>query len=255
MTRPEPDPPEVAREGTKGKCDPESNNPYSSSRQRFVEPIDKLPKTATAWDKIHIFADMDSNKMIQCVQPFRMKKPDENEKGEYDEFYGSSADHMIRSMTEIHNIAEDGVAFKSLIFDPYNQPPGQFQKHGQATEMVKLNMGGVFVTDDFAEMMPSDHNFVKNVMRSNDPPLNISRSKGDQWRQLETLTEGVHDVHHQKFTLSNHEITSPVDTTYKSVPWGSRPTGSRPTSSCLTRPTSCTARPTMTMFPARVPQS
>jgi hypothetical protein len=64
------------------------------------------------------------------------------------------------------------------------------------------------------EMMPSDHNFVKNVMRSNDPPLNISRSKEEQCKQLEALTEGVHDVHHQKFTLSNHEITSPVDTMY-----------------------------------------
>jgi hypothetical protein len=64
MARPEPDPPEVAREDTKCVCDPNSDNPYSSSRQRFVEPTDKLPMTATAWDKINISADMANNKMI-----------------------------------------------------------------------------------------------------------------------------------------------------------------------------------------------
>ena len=98
MARPESDPPDVA-----------------SSRQRFVEPTDKLPMTAMAWDKIHIFADMASNKMIKCVQPFRMRKTDENDKGMYDRFYESSADNMIGPMTQIHNIAKDGVAYLSLI--------------------------------------------------------------------------------------------------------------------------------------------
>jgi hypothetical protein len=102
MARPEPDPQEVAREGTKGECDPGS------------EPTDKLYMTATAWDKIHVFADMASNEMIQCVQPFRMRKPDENEKGVYDKFYGSSTDNMIGPMTQIHNIAEYKATFESL---------------------------------------------------------------------------------------------------------------------------------------------
>ena len=128
MARPATDPPEVAREGTKGVCDPESDNPCSSLRHRFVKPTDKQPMTATAWDKIHIFAGMASNKMIQYVKSFRMRKPDENEKGEYDKFYGSSTDNMIGPMTQIHNIAEDRVAFKSLLFYPDGQPPGQFYK-------------------------------------------------------------------------------------------------------------------------------
>ena len=89
MARPKPDPPEVAREDTKGVCDPESDNLYSSSRQKFLEPTDKLP-----------MADMASDKMIQC---------DENKKRVYDKFYGSSANNMIGSMTQIHNIAKDGV--------------------------------------------------------------------------------------------------------------------------------------------------
>ena len=228
MARPETDPPEVAREGTKDEGDPESDNPCSSSRQRFVEPTDKLPMTATAWDKIHVFAGMASNKMVQCVKPFRMRKPDENEKGVYDKFYGSSAENMIGPMTQIH--AKDGVAFKSLLFDPDRQPPGHFNKYGQAAEMIKRHIRWIFVTDDFTDIMPSYHNLVKSVTESEDPPLNVSRYKGDQGRQLEALTEredsdarqdeGVHDDRHQKFTAPNHEITSPIDAAYNSIAVG-----------------------------------
>jgi hypothetical protein len=40
-----------------------------------MEPPDELPMPNTA-----------CNKMILCVQPIRTRKPDENEKGEYDKF-------------------------------------------------------------------------------------------------------------------------------------------------------------------------
>jgi hypothetical protein len=149
---------------------------------------------------------------------------------------------------KIHIFTEAEVTFKAPIFDP-----GQFNKYGQAARIVKLHIRIIIVTDDFTDMMPSHHNLVESATESEDPPLKVSRSKEDQGRQLEALTEGkdsdnrqdegVHDGRHQKFTAPNHEITSPIDIT-----------GLRPAASCLTRPTSCTARPTMTMFPARVPQ-
>jgi HSP90 family molecular chaperone len=79
-------------------------------------------------------------------------------------------------------------------------------------------------------MMPSYYNFVKSVTASDDPPLNVSRSKRNQGRQLEALTEGenpvnkhherVHNDHHQKFTLLTHEITCPMNATYKSIAVG-----------------------------------
>jgi hypothetical protein len=186
-----------------------------------MEPPDKLPMPATA-----------TNKMILCVLYVLcvLCVQDENEKGEYDKFYGSTADNMIGPMTQIHNIAENRVAFKSLLFDPDNQPLQQFDEHGQAAENIKPYIRRVFVTDDFTDMMPSYHSFVKGVIDSDDPPFNATRSKRDQGRQLEALTEGedsddrqdegVHDDHHQKFTLPNHEITSPAHATYKSIAVG-----------------------------------
>ena len=211
MARPETDPPEVAREGTKkedvtkGECDPESGNPCSSPRQRFMEPPDKLPMPATA-----------TNKMILCVLYVLcvLCVQDENEKGEYDKFYGSTAENMIGPMTQIHNITEDEVTFKSLLFDPDNQPPEQFTKHGQAAESIKQYIRRVSVTDDFTDMMPSYHSFVKGVIDSDDPPLNAPRSKRVQGRQHEAPTEddGVHDDQHQKFTVPIHETTNPMST-------------------------------------------
>jgi hypothetical protein len=184
MTRPKHDLPEVARNDTKDVCDPESDNLYSSSRQKSLEPTDKLP-----------MADMASDKMIQYVK---------NEKRVYDMFYGSSATNMIGSMTQIHNIAKDGMAYESLLF----------------------------ITDDPADMMPSYHNFAETVPESNDPPLSVSRSKRDQGRQLEALTdgeesvnrqhEGVHDDLHQRFTLPNHEITCPMNATYETIAVGEK---------------------------------
>ena len=53
-----------------------------------------------------------------------------------------------------------------------------------SNKMIEPHIRGVFVNDDFANMMSSNNNFVKNVMRSDDPHLNISRSKGEQGRQL-----------------------------------------------------------------------
>ena len=140
--RPETDPPDVA-----------------SSRHRFVEPTDKLPMTTMAWDKILIFADMASNKMIQCVQPFRMRKSDED---------------TIGPMTQFHNTAEDGVAYKFLLFDHDSQPPGQLNMHRPTAEMSMLHITRISITDDPADMMPSYHNSVGSVTESDDPLLNIS---------------------------------------------------------------------------------
>jgi HSP90 family molecular chaperone len=206
------DPPEVAREITKkedvtktavrqpkDKCEPESNFPSYGPSRRFVKPPDKLPLPTTA-----------SNRKVQYVQPIRTRKPDEIEQGEYNKFYESAANDKNGHMT--HFIAEDEVTFKFLLFVSNNQPSKQFNKYGQAAENIKLYVGRVSITDDF-----------KGVVDSDDLPLNVSRFKRDQRRQLAAITEeedsgdrqddGVCDDQHQKFTLPIHETTNPVNTT------------------------------------------
>jgi hypothetical protein len=54
-------------------------------------------------------------------------------------------DRLYMTTTACDNInifAEGEVTFKSLIFDPDSQPPGQFDKHGQAAEIINLSSEG-----------------------------------------------------------------------------------------------------------------
>jgi hypothetical protein len=97
----------------------------------------------------------------------------------------------------------------------------QFNKHGQAAENIKRYVKRVFVTADFTDRMPSYHSFVKGVVNSDDPPLNVSRFKRERGRQLKAITEeedsgdrpddGVRDDQHQKFNLPINETTNPVN--------------------------------------------
>merc|ERR1719318_1853093 len=122
----------------------------------------KKPKTKkvdkTSWD-CEIFNES---------KPILTRKPDEIEQGEYDEFYQSITKDKSGPMTPTHSIAKGGVGFRSLIFVPNSQPSEQFNKFGQAAENVKLYVGGVFITDDFKDMIPSYLSFDKGVVDSDD---------------------------------------------------------------------------------------
>jgi HSP90 family molecular chaperone len=85
--------------------------------------------------------------------------------------------------------------------------------------MFKMYIRWIFITDDPADMMPNYHNAVESITESDDPPLNVSRSKRDQGRQLKAnrQCEGVHDDNRQRFTLPNHEITCPMNATYENI--------------------------------------
>merc|ERR1711940_220759 len=101
-------------------------------------------------------------------KPILSRKPDEIEQGEYDEFHQSITKDKSGPMTQTHSIAKGEVVFRSLIRFPNSQPSEQFNKFGQATENVKLYVGGVFITDDFKDIIPSYLSFVKGVLDSDD---------------------------------------------------------------------------------------
>ena len=163
------------REDTKKiESDPESEKTCSNPKQRFMEPPDKLPMPDTA-----------CGKMVLSAQLFRTRKPDEYK---YGKFHGSSTDNMIGPMTQIHNITENKVTFKSIIMYPDSQLfPDLFNKHKQAAEMTELYTRGVFITDDFMDMIPSYLSFFKGVVDSDDLPLNVPREILQQHKLLKVI--------------------------------------------------------------------
>jgi heat shock protein beta len=58
-----------------------------------------------------------------------------------------------------------------------------------ADENNKLYVRRVFTTDNFKDMMPSYHSFVKGVADSDDLHPNVSKFKRIQGRQLEAATK------------------------------------------------------------------
>merc|ERR1719318_1378227 len=135
-----------------------AENVYTKTDVEVCPPVPqeekKKPKTMkvdkTTWDC----------KIFNESKPILTRKPDKNEQGEYYEKSGP--------MTQTHSIAKGEVVFRSLIFVPNSQPSEQFNKFGQAAENVKLYVGGVFITDDFKDMIPSYLSFDKGVVDSDD---------------------------------------------------------------------------------------
>merc|ERR1719318_518990 len=141
------DVPTVVAENVYTKTDVEVCPPVPQEEKKKPKPM-KVDKTT--WDC----------KIFNESKPILTRKPDEIEQGEY---YDKSG-----PMTQTHSIAKGEVVFRSLIFVPNSQPSEQFNKFGQAAENVKLYVGGVLITDDFKDMIPSYFSFVKGVVDSDD---------------------------------------------------------------------------------------
>ena len=159
-------PREVCHQVPRGVSTMVAENVYTKTDVEVCPPVPqeekKKPKTMkvdkTTWD-CEIFNES---------KPILTRKPDEIEQGEYDEFYQSITKDKSGPMTQTHSIAKGEVVFRSLIFVPNSQPSEQFNKFGQAAENVKLYVGGVFITDDLKDMIPSYLSFDKGVVDSDD---------------------------------------------------------------------------------------
>merc|ERR1719318_1432372 len=193
-------PREVCHQVPRGVSTMVAENVYTKTDVEVCPPVPqeekKKPKTMkvdkTTWDC----------KIFNESKPILTRKPDEIEQGEYYEKSGP--------MTQTHSIAKGEVVFRSLIFVPNSQPSEQLNKFGQAAENVKLYVGGVFITDDFKDMIPSYLSFDKGVVDSDD-------KYGAFWAEYSTnIKLGViEDTANRtrlarwlRFTSSNGELSS-----------------------------------------------
>merc|ERR1711953_1168941 len=145
------------------------------------EKDEDKPKTKkvekTTWDWV----------LVNESKPIWTRKPDDIEQADYNEFYKSITKDTNDPLTHTHFIAEGEVTFKSLMFIPVQQPSESFNKYGSHDEQIKLYVRRVFITDDFADMMPNYLSFVKGVVDSDDLPLNVSRETLQQHKLLKVI--------------------------------------------------------------------
>ncbi|PIO70625.1 Hsp90 protein [Teladorsagia circumcincta] len=135
----------------------------------------KVEKTIWDWERVN------------NVKPIWMRKPSQVEQDEYDEFYKSITKDFEKPLTHVHFAAEGEVSFRSILYVPKTSPSDMFQNYGKIVENIKLYVRRVFITDDFADMMPKYLSFIRGIVDSDDLPLNVSRENLQQHKLLKVI--------------------------------------------------------------------
>ncbi|XP_075236616.1 heat shock protein 90 Gp93 [Lycorma delicatula] len=135
----------------------------------------KVEKTVWDWE------------LANDSKPIWTRKPVDVEDKEYSEFYKSLTKDTQDPLSKVHFVAEGEVTFKSLLFVPKVQPSDSFNKYGTQTDNIKLYVRRVFITDEFADMLPKYLAFIRGVVDSDDLPLNVSRETLQQHKLLKVI--------------------------------------------------------------------
>ncbi|CAD6197147.1 unnamed protein product [Caenorhabditis auriculariae] len=135
----------------------------------------KVEKTTWDWERVN------------NVKPIWMRKPSQVEDEEYDEFYKSITKDSDKPLAHVHFNAEGEVSFRSILYVPKRSPNDMFQNYGKIIENIKLYVRRVFITDDFADMMPKYLSFIRGIVDSDDLPLNVSRENLQQHKLLKVI--------------------------------------------------------------------
>ncbi|KAJ1349115.1 Endoplasmin [Parelaphostrongylus tenuis] len=159
----------------------ESEKPEKTGEDGTVEEekeekkTKKVEKTTWDWDRVN------------NVKPIWMRKPSQVEAEEYDEFYKSITKDFDKPLTHVHFTAEGEVSFRSILYVPKRSPSDMFHNYGKVVENIKLYVRRVFITDDFADMLPKYLAFIRGIVDSDDLPLNVSRENLQQHKLLKVI--------------------------------------------------------------------
>ncbi|CAO4373928.1 unnamed protein product [Caenorhabditis nigoni] len=135
----------------------------------------KVEKTTWDWEKVN------------NVKPIWMRKPNQVEEDEYKQFYKSITKDTEEPLSHVHFSAEGEVSFRSILYVPKKSPNDMFQNYGKIVENIKLYVRRVFITDDFADMLPKYLSFIRGIVDSDDLPLNVSRENLQQHKLLKVI--------------------------------------------------------------------
>ncbi|CAI5448364.1 unnamed protein product [Caenorhabditis angaria] len=135
----------------------------------------KVEKTTWDWAKVN------------NIKPIWMRKPSQVEDEEYNEFYKSISKETENPLGHVHFNAEGEVSFRSILYVPKKSPNDMFQNYGKIVENIKLYVRRVFITDDFADMLPKYLSFIRGIVDSDDLPLNVSRENLQQHKLLKVI--------------------------------------------------------------------
>ncbi|CAI2350325.1 unnamed protein product [Caenorhabditis sp. 36 PRJEB53466] len=152
------------------------------SKTEMVEEEVEEPAAATEED-----GAVEEEKEEKKTKKVEKTTWDWQKEDEYKQFYKSITKDSEEPLSHVHFAAEGEVSFRSILYVPKKSPNDMFQNYGKVIENIKLYVRRVFITDDFADMLPKYLSFIRGIVDSDDLPLNVSRENLQQHKLLKVI--------------------------------------------------------------------
>ena len=112
---------------------------------------------------------------LNTTKPIWIRKPEEVEKQEYEEFYKTMCQNPWDGFLACKHFQIEGVVdFKSILYIP-ERPELDIFTNKEKLNNIKLYVQRVFIMDDCRDLIPDYFSFIKGIVDSEDLPLNMSR--------------------------------------------------------------------------------
>ncbi len=127
--------------------------------------------------------------VVNSMVPIWKKQKSEITDEEYNEFYTSTFYDFKEPQHVIHTNAEGVVSYNALIYIPSNVPGDFYNQNFQSS--FRLYSKGVFIMDDYKEIIPEHFKFVRGLVDTEDVDLNISREILQNNHKLKLISKNL----------------------------------------------------------------
>lgn len=176
------------------------DNDNEENYDEYLEPfrIKQLIKKYSDYVRYPIKMDIEKmeeektiveNETVNSMIPLWKKRKSEITDEEYNDFYKSQFHDFNDPQRIIHTNAEGTTSFNAIIYIPSSVPFDFYQQNSKTS--FKLYSKGVFIMDEYKEIIPEHFKFVRGLVDTDDISLNISREILQSNHKLKQISSSI----------------------------------------------------------------